>query len=395
MPPLAPLAEPPAAPSGAAPSGAAAPTLRERAEALAPVLAARAEAAGESDAFVAEGFADLKAQGFLEAGVPAELGGGGASPAELSEMLRILGRACGSTALALAMHTHQVAIPAWRWRHAGVTAVEPLLRRVAAERLMLLSSGGSDWVGGGGEAVPVEGGFAVRARKPFASGAPVGDLLMTMAVLKGEGEAEDEVIHFALPLSSPHVRIEETWRAMGMRGTGSHDVVVEGHVVAAAGVALRRPAGRWHPVFQVIATVAIPLIYSAYVGVAEGARDAAVALARRRADGHTVAAVGRLDTELMAARLALGGMLAVVAENAPTADTVNRVMMGRVLAARHVLRVGELALEAAGGAGFYRRGGVERRVRDLQGARFHPMREGPQAEYAGRMALGMGVERVF
>ena len=132
-------------------------TLVQKAEALGAVLASRARDLDDTDSFAAENFADLKAQGFLEAGVPTELGGGGAEPAELSLMLRTLARHCGSTALALAMHTHQVAIPAWRWRH-GVTAVEPLLKRIAAEKLVLVSTGGADWVGGGGEATRVEGG---------------------------------------------------------------------------------------------------------------------------------------------------------------------------------------------------------------------------------------------
>ncbi|TNC71626.1 acyl-CoA dehydrogenase family protein [Rubellimicrobium roseum] len=369
-------------------------TLLEKAEALGPLFAARAEEADE-DAFVAQNFADLKAAGFLEAGVPVELGGGGADIPELSLMLRTLARHCGSTALALAMHTHQVAIPAWRWRHQQVAAVEPLLKRVAAERLVLVSTGGADWVGGSGEAVPVEDGYRIHARKAFSSASPVGDLLMTGAVLKGDETGPGEVLHFAVPLASPQVQVLDTWRALGMRGTGSHDVLIDGHVVPAGAVSLRRRAGEWHPMFQVVATIAFPLIYSAYLGVAEAARDIAVALAARKPTPHTITAVGRLDTELMAARLAVGGMLAVVAENAPSADTVNRIMMGRTLAARHALAVGELALEAAGGAGFHRKAGLERRFRDLQGARFHPMQPGPQAEYTGRMALGMPVERVF
>jgi alkylation response protein AidB-like acyl-CoA dehydrogenase len=369
-------------------------TRAQTAEALGAVFANRAQALDEADAFAAENFADLKAAGFLEAGVPLELGGGGADIPELSLMLRTLARHCGSTALALAMHTHQVAIPAWRWRH-GVAAVEPLLKRIAAEKLVLVSTGGSDWVGGGGEAVPVEGGYRIQARKVFSSSAPAGDLMMTMAVLKGEDGTPGEVLHFAVPLTSPHVRLDDTWHTLGMRATGSHDVLIDGHVVPEAGVSLRRPAGQWHPVFQIIATIAIPIIYSAYVGVAEGARDTAVKLASRKPNAHTIALVGRMDTELMGARLALQGMLDVIAENAPSADTVNRVMMGKTLATRHALAVGELAMEAAGGASFYRANGLERRFRDLQGARYHPMQAGPQAEYAGRMALGMGVERVF
>ncbi|EYD78309.1 hypothetical protein Rumeso_00138 [Rubellimicrobium mesophilum DSM 19309] len=374
---------------------AAPPTLVERAEALGAVFADRAQRLDEEDAFVAQNYADLKEAGFLEAAVPAELGGGGADIPELSLMLRTFARHCGSTALALAMHTHLVAVPAWRWRHQGVAAVEPLLRRVAAERLVLVATGGSDWVGGSGEAVRVEGGYRINARKIFSSGSPVGDLLMASAILKGEDGAPDEVLHFAVPFASPQVKRLDTWHTLGMRATGSHDVLIDGHVVPEAGVALRRPAGQWHPFWHIVATTAIPLIYSAYLGVAEATRDAAVALARLRPTPHTIPLVGRMDTELMGARLALQGMLDVVAENAPSADTVNRVMMGRTLCARHALAVADLAMEAAGGAAFYRKNGVERRFRDLQGARYHPMQQGPQAEYAGRMALGMGVERVF
>jgi alkylation response protein AidB-like acyl-CoA dehydrogenase len=82
-----------------------------------PRFAARAAAHDAGDVFVAENYRDLRERRVLSAGVPAELGGGGATHADLCAMLRLLAQYCGSTALALAMHTHQVAIPAWRWRH--------------------------------------------------------------------------------------------------------------------------------------------------------------------------------------------------------------------------------------------------------------------------------------
>jgi acyl-CoA dehydrogenase len=56
-----------------------------------------------------------------------------------------------------------------------------------------------------------------------------------------------------------------------------------------------------------------------------------------------------------------------------------------------VLNVAELALQAAGGSGFYRTTGLERLFRDAQAARFHPLQEGAQRDYAGRMALGLEV----
>lgn len=361
---------------------------------IAPVLAERASKYDESDAFVAENYRLLKESGLVEAGVPQELGGGGADVAELAEMLRTLAHACSSTALAFSMHTHQVAIPAWRWRHQKVMAAEPLLKRVAAERLILLSSGGSDWIGGSGKAVRVDGGYRVSARKVFTSGAPAGDMLVTSALTEtGEGPA---VIHFAASMKAPEVTVTDTWHALGMRGTGSHDVVIEDLFIPDAGVSLIRRAGEWHPAFQIIATTAFPLIYAVYLGVAEHARDLAIDLARRKPPtSYSLELAGRMETALRAARLAHRWMLEVMGRNDPSAVTVNDMMIGRSLLADNAIRTVELALELAGGAGFYRRNGLERCFRDIQAARFHPLQSGPQAHYAGAMAFGLPVAHVF
>jgi hypothetical protein len=74
-------------------------------------------------------YAELKARRVFSAGVPAQVGGGGAS-AELSEMLHL--RALLQLDSLGALDAHLVATAAWRWRHEGAP-VEPLLRRVAAE----------------------------------------------------------------------------------------------------------------------------------------------------------------------------------------------------------------------------------------------------------------------
>src|SRR6185295_2453152 len=95
---------------------------------LAPAFAARAAQLDERDEFVAGNYAELKASGLFAAGVPHELGGGGLELGELCEMLRLLARSCSSTALAFAMHTHQVALNAWRWRH-DKAPVAPLLEK--------------------------------------------------------------------------------------------------------------------------------------------------------------------------------------------------------------------------------------------------------------------------
>lgn len=362
---------------------------------LGPVFQRRAEQATDEDCFVAENYENLKSSGLVEAGVPTELGGRGAEVDELAEMLRVLAYHCGSTALAFSMHTHQVAITAWRWRHQKVTAVENLLTRIAQERIFLLSSGGSDWVGGSGKAEKVDGGYKITARKVFSSGSPAGTLMMTGAVLQQECEPP-MVLHFGVPMSSPQVKILDTWRVLGMRSTGSNDVMIDGYVVPESAVSARRKAGEWDPLFQTIATIALPLIYSVYVGVAESARDIALLLARRKELDHNVIQLaGRMDTELAGARMARQTMLAAVRLNKPSAETVNQVVIGRHLVARHAIAAVELAMELAGGAGFYRAAGLERRFRDIQAARYHPLQPGAQARYTGAMALGLPVDQIY
>ncbi|RLP26388.1 acyl-CoA dehydrogenase [Mesorhizobium sp. YM1C-6-2] len=368
-------------------------TVAEIAARLAPGFAANAAKADEGDRFVADNYDALKAVGLVEAAVPVELGGRGAEIAELCDMIRIIAGSCGSTGLAFSMHTHQVAIPAWRWRHQKATAVEPLLKRIAAEKIVLLSSGGSDWIGGSGKAEKVDGGYRITARKVFTSGAEAGDLLMTGAILDGEPA---KVLHFGVPMKAPEVSIVDTWRTLGMRGTGSNDVVVDGLVIPEANVALARNAGEWHPLFQVISIIAFPLIYAAYLGVAESARDIAIELAKKKpANPYAVSLAGRMDTSLRAAQLAHRHMVATTEKNAPSAASVNETMISRALVAKHAIEAVELAMELAGGAGFYRAAGLERRFRDVQGARFHPLQQGPQATYAGSMALGLPVDKVF
>jgi acyl-CoA dehydrogenase len=139
--------------------------------------------------------------------------------------------------------------------------------------------------------------------------------------------------------------------------------------------------------------VAFPLIYAVYVGIAEAARDLAVREAgKKKPEPGLLGLLGEMENELYAARLALGSMIANAAAPAFGPATTNTAMMGRTLVGRHAVRTVEKAMEAAGGGSFYRALGLERLFRDVQGARFHPLQEKPQAQYAGRMALGLEVD---
>jgi len=357
---------------------------------IGPLLAEEDRRCDEMNQFVGANFALLRERGFLELAVPVELGGGGFTRTELSGMLQTLARHSSSTALALAMHTHVLAATVWRWRYQNAP-VEGLLKKVVTERIQLLSSGGSDWLDGSGKAVKVDGGYRIYARKIFASGAPSANLFMTGAIDEDAPEGPT-MLQFGIPMNADGVSIRETWDTMGMRGTGSHDVLLDDVFVPDAAIGARRKPGVWHPLLHIVSMVAFPLVYSVYTGVAEAARDLAVAAAAKRRDPAMIDLVGAMDTELAAARVALESMVAFSETAEPGPSTTNTIFMHRTLVARSALKTVELALEVAGGASYHRRNGLERLFRDVQGARFHPLPEHQQRRLAGRLALGMPID---
>ncbi|MBY0319182.1 MAG: acyl-CoA/acyl-ACP dehydrogenase [Reyranella sp.] len=361
---------------------------------LGPQIAEEGRRCDAENRYVGANIATLKEHGFLGLAVPSELGGGGLSRIELASMLRELAHYCGGTALVLAMHTHTVAAAAWRWRYQKAPT-DGLLKRVAGERLQLLSSGGSDWLPGSGTAEKVEGGYEVNALKIFASGAPSASIFMTGAVeLTPEGQTAEgpTALQFGVPMNASGVSIVETWDTLGMRGTASHSVKLENVFVADAAIAARRPAGVWHPSFHLISMVAFPLIYAVYTGVAEAARDIAVAAAAKRTQPETIDAVGQLDTELAATQIAHRSMVDSMEQAQPGPETTNKVFQHRALVARSAVKTVELALVAAGGAGFFKSMRLERAFRDIQGARYHPLTDSQQQKLAGRMALGLPID---
>jgi acyl-CoA dehydrogenase len=354
-------------------------------------FATRSAAHDEDDTFVAENYAALKDHGAFAAGVPAELGGGGATHAELCAMVRELARHCSSTALAFSMHTHLVATQAFLWR-GGNKAPEPLLRRVAADGVVLATSGGADFLDGSGRLEKVDGGWRLTARKAFVSGGPGADLFLTTGIYD-DPQAGPTVIHLVVPSAAEGVKLVDTWRALGMRGTGSHDLVLESVFVSDAATSVRRPAGKWHPAMHAIVFVALPIIAAAYLGAAQAARQIALRLAeKRKADPLVAVLVGELENHFVAAELAFASLVDLVATRKPGAESTAAALARRTIGGQAVVRTVEKALEVAGGAGFYRAAGLERLFRDVQASRYHPLPEKPQTRLTGRLLLGLELD---
>ncbi len=360
----------------------------ELADELGIRFAARASECDEADEFVADNYAALKERGVFAAAVPEELGGGGATVADVAGMLRTLAHHCSSTALAVSMHTHLVATAAWRWKHQQAP-VEGLLKRVATEDLVLVSTGGADWLLGSGKAIKVDGGYRVTGRKIFCSGAPAGGLMMTTAVIDDPSDGAT-VLQIAVPTNAQGVKIENDWKALGMRGTGSHDISFEDVFVPDAAVALRRPSGKWHPLIHIVAMIALPVFNSVYVGVAEAARGLAVEAARKRSSDAIVQAhAGEMENELTSAQLALARMIDIAMTQKPGTGTTAETMCCRAILGRGARATVDKAMDLAGGGSFLRRNALQRLFRDVQGVRYHPLQEKPQNVLAGRFSFGL------
>jgi len=356
---------------------------------LGPEFAAKAAEQDADDSFVADNYRSLREHSAFSAMVPKELGGSGVRHSEMCGFIRDLGRYCGATALALSMHQHLVAAAVYNHRHGRPG--QKLLERVAADEAILVSTGANDWVGSNGDVERTDGGFLVSAKKPFASGSPMGDILVTSAPYQDPQEGW-QVLHFPVPLKADGVSLGDDWQALGMRATGSHTISLKRVFVPEEAVALRRPHGCYHPAWNVILTVAMPLIMSAYLGVAEAAAATALDLAKRRLDEPTTPyLLGEMTNHLTTAQLARDDMVRIADDLAfqATTEQANAVLVRKAIASRAALATGEKALEAAGGAGFYRKTGLERHLRDLHASQFHPLPEKRQQLFCGRLALGL------
>lgn len=129
-----------------------------------------------------------------------------------------------------------------------------------------------------------------------------------------------------------------------------------------------------------------------YVGVAEqAALMARTALGRQKPDTLRLLGLGELENQLTLAQLAWRDMLEIANdyEVEPTLDHANRMLIRKTLTANAAQATVAKAVELVGGSSFYRTVGLERLLRDVQGAPFHPLPEKKQLIFTGRVALGL------
>jgi alkylation response protein AidB-like acyl-CoA dehydrogenase len=195
----------------------------------------------------------------------------------------------------------------------------------------------------------------------------------------------------AVPLSGEGVTVLDNWDTLGMRGTGSNDIVVEDVFVPDERVLANRPYGVVDGPLQVISQIAFPIITGAYLGVAEAAYAAALEAARAKADDVLVQRqVGQMRHLLQVASWALDGALRTVGDDpAPSREGYLAAMTAKAEVARAGVAVCDLAMDLTGGSAFFKGSAVERAYRDIRAIAFHPLTPEATLVESGKHELGV------
>jgi len=339
--------------------------------------------------FAEKNIALLKSRGVYNAMVPAVLGGGGVLYSEVCYFLKDLAHYCPSTSLTLSMHMHLVAVLTFRHMNGDAMATNTL-KAVVEKNLILLSTGGGDWVSSNGTAKKVDGGYIINCKKSFCSGSPIANIAV-MSCVFNDG-VNERVLHFSVPMNAEGVEIIYDWDAMGMRGTGSNSISFNNVFVPEEKITLTRERGVWHPVWDTISTFAHPLFISPYAGIVESIAKRTIALFSQKSshEPHALSSLGEMHNHYQITNMAHQRLV----ENAnnlnlkPSPDSAAVALQAKVIVTQYGRMSAQAAMESLGGYSYYTKVGVERLYRDLLAGEFHPMQASKQKEMLGNYLIG-------
>lgn len=385
--------------------------LVERIESLHDRLASNADELDRGGEYARTSIDLLKSAGVTSSVVPSELGGMGVvSIDDFVVASNRLGRADGSTALIASMHLYRVLLLAEAWRLApptsdGRSGLADLLSAIATEDLLVaavVSEPGIDHLHLETTATKTATGWTLSGRKSFATGSTGADLLgVVCRYLDPDSAWRMGAVH--VPADSPGVEVLDNWDGLGMRASGSNDIVFDDCPTRADIVDLG-PWGEFHPGYLVRNAVAFTGLAGAFLGIAETATDLIAATIHRR--GHETRPViqqGMAETEIdLAASRALvertgrhletrrqqGRLLDVDLTEAH--EVMRDAQCTKQWVTQAAIRVVDRALTLSGGAGYIASNPLSRLYRDVRAGPFmQPFSPNEALPYLGQLALGI------
>ena len=394
----------------------------EIAEGHAEAFRERAPAHDRAGTFPEENVRDLQKSGAIAAFVPEELGGLGlASVRDWATGMERFGRADASTAIALNMHLTMSRNLAGAWRGAlarsdadAASRNGGMLKAIAAGQLVLCVSateGGTDFLRPNTTATRTPEGWSLSGRKIFATLSPAANVFVFNVRMQDEGDEGDRMGFAFVPVGTPGLLPQDDWDALGMRASGSQSIVLRECRVPEGMVQVAGEWGCWNAGLLMGRTLGNITLLGVFLGIAERARELAVAAALTQTKprfGGSVAGnpgvrhlLGEIEIEIAAARAVLGdatrrldAFLASPEAAEPTLEAAHECMRdyqcAKWIVNQGAIRVVSQAMDVCGGGAFMGGHELARLYRDVRAGPFmQPFSPSEAREYIGSVALGM------
>lgn len=234
----------------------------------------------ELSIFPHENIEVLARSGYTSLAVPKKFGGQGISVYDMVLFQETLASYDGNTALTIGWNLGVVGEifekQEWAEAHLQLLATE-LLKGATVNRAVSEALTGSPSRGGrpGTKAIKKDGNWVLNGRKTFTTGAPMLTYFLTSAWI----EEKQQIGFFLLHKDLDGLSIDETWDVISMRGTGSHDLVLQ-NVKVDESMLVELPETSQGSKKLRGWILHIP---ACYLGIAQAARDYAVHFANHHA----------------------------------------------------------------------------------------------------------------
>lgn len=252
-----------------------------------PEIAASAADHDRDGTFPYATFERFRDSGVMGATVPAELGGLGVDRLyDVAAALMAVATADASTALALHMQFSRGLTLTYEWQHAEPAArvlAEGLLREMGAGKAAVCGAA-KDHPSGSTTLVPDgTGDWILSGRKTLVSMAPIGTHFVAHASAL-IGARSPRLAAPIVPRDTPGVTVLDNWQGLGMRASGTVDVIFDQCPVPNENVFLRDPIGARNDAVLAGQTVSSITMLGIYLGIAQAARDSTVEAVVKRAE---------------------------------------------------------------------------------------------------------------
>ncbi|WP_321811238.1 MULTISPECIES: acyl-CoA dehydrogenase family protein [unclassified Burkholderia] len=386
---------------------------------LAPELAADAARNDVDGRFPHENFARLHRAGLIAQVVPREHGGAGATLAQASRIVAAVARADPATALVLTMTylQHRAlgrADNRWPARLRRAVFDSAVADGALINALRVEPALGSPSRGGLPETIARRDGdgWRLSGHKLYSTGIPA---LRWLAVWARTDEPEPRVGVFLVRRErdtevDARIRVIESWNHLGLRASGSHEVVFDDVRLPADHAVDVRAPDAWAVSAASHADVdaqadqqawMVALLGSLYDAVARASRDWLLDFATTRAPSGLGAplatlprvqeAVGEIEGWLHANRVLLDEHIARTDAGDPPTVTTSGLVKRTVT--EQAIRTVEHALKLSGNHGLSRHNPLERHYRDVLCSRVHTPQDDAIAVAAGRAVLDAAARR--